>query len=219
MSYVIMINEDKSTIATNRETIMQRDKLVGKLEILIPNNFCNLDIPTFDLIMLYKLPISKKVDFVILKPEETEYKEGFCRYVLDVDTDITSEPGDVELQFSFISSSLDADGKNIQQSMGIKPALLHICELADWLTVSDEALGNMAQLYINNMNILKATEQLAQSLYEKKLDDIKIDIEGKRIVGVSNGNQTGEGISMEELANEIVETAGNSEGNIKLQVD
>lgn len=55
-----------------------------------------------------------------------------------------------------------------------------------------------------------------QEIYENKLDDIKLDTSNGEIYGTANGNKTGTGINLEELANEIVEQAGSSTGNIKV---
>lgn len=215
--YTLLIKEDKSVIASNREVIMQRDKLVNKLQVLCPKVFNGLDITQFDLAMLYRLPISHDLKLVILTLDNATYKDDYCSYILDIDTDITAECGDVELNFQFMSSELSDTGENIQRVHGIKPFYLHICQLSDYLALSDPALNTLAQLYLNNKNLILAQERLVQSIYETKLDDIKIDIETGKLIGTANGNETGTGVDLEELANEIVERAGNSEGNIKIQ--
>lgn len=215
--YTLLIKEDKSVIASNRETIMQRDKLVNKLQILCPREFNGLNITTFDLAMLYRLPISHDLKLVILTLDDAAYKDDYCSYILDIDTDITSECGDVELNFQFMASELSDTGENIERTQGIKPYLLHICQLSDYLALSDSAMNTLAQLYLNNKNLILAQEKLAQQIYAEKLDDIKINIETGKLIGTTNGNETGVGIDLEELANEVVERAGNSEGNIKIQ--
>lgn len=215
--YTLLIKEDKTVIASNREPIMQREKLVNKLQVICPRIFNGFDITQFDLAMLYRLPISKSLKLEILTLDDSAYKDDYCSYILDIDTDITSECGDVEILFQFMSTELSDTGENIQRVISTQSIYIHICELADWMALSDPALNTLAQLYLNNKNLILAQEQLAQVLYDRKLDDIKIDTEEGRIYGVSNGNKKGEGISLEELANELVERAGESEGNIKIQ--
>ena len=109
-------------------------------------------------------------------------------------------------------------GENIERVQGIKPTTIHICELADWLALSDSALNTLAQLYLNNKNMLLAQDKLLQDINNSKLDDIKIDPETGKLIGVSNGNETGIGVDLEELANDLVDRAGDSEGNVKVQI-
>lgn len=216
--YTLLINENKEVIATHRETIMQRDKLVNKLQVLCPRMFNGLDVSQFDLAMMYRLPISHDLKLVILTLNDTDYKEEYCNYILDIDTDITSENGDVEITFQFMSTELSDTGENIERVQGIKPTTIHICELADWLALSDSALNTLAQLYLNNKNMLLAQDKLLQDINNSKLDDIKIDPETGKLIGVSNGNETGIGVDLEELANDLVDRAGDSEGNVKVQI-
>lgn len=215
--YTLLINEDKTVIATHAETIMQREKFVNKLQVLCPRVFNGLDISQFDLAMMYKLPISKDLKLEILTLNDPAYKDDYCSYILDIDTDITSECGDVELIFQFMASELTPSGTNIERVQEIKPYYLHICELSDYLAISDPALNTLAQLYLNNKNLILAQEKLAQSMYETKIDDIKINVETGKLIGVANGNETGKGVDLEELSNEVIERAGNSEGTLKIQ--
>lgn len=214
---VILINNDNIAITTEKETIMQRAKLVNKLSILCPQTYNGYDMSTFDLVMTYKLPISKNVRIVEMTRDEELYKENYCKYDLKIDTDITAENGDVELQFVFMKTYLDEDGNNIQQVRNVQPTSIHICQLSDWLVPSDEALGTLAELYLTNKNMIKSLEQLAATLYQNKLDDITIDIENKRVIGTANGNAVGEGIMLEELNNELVEVGAETTGNVKIQ--
>lgn len=205
-------------ITTVRETIMQREKLVNRLSIICPQMYKNdIDMTEFDLVMTYKLPISKTVRIVEMKSVDALYKNEFCKYDLDIDTDITSENGDVELQFTFMRTYLDADGNNIQQVRNANPTSIHICQLSDWLVPSDEALGTLAELYLTNKSMIKSLEQLASTLHQTKIDDITLDIDSKKILGTANGKIVGSGVSLEELNNELVEVGAETTGNVKIQ--
>ena len=214
---IILIDNDNYSIVTEKETIMQRDKLTNKLYIRCPQTYKDLDMKDFDLIMTYKLPISKTRKPVTLSRSDALYADTYYEYTLDIDTDITSENGDVELQFIFLRTYLDPDGNNIQQVRNVKPTSIHICQLDDWLVPSDEALSTLAELYLTNKNMIKSLEQLATTLYQTKLDDITIDIENKKVIGTANGNTVGGGISLEELNNELVEVGADTTGNVKIQ--
>lgn len=215
---IILINNDNMAITTVKETIMQREKLVNRLSIICPQMYKNdIDMTEFDLVMTYKLPISKTVRIVEMKSADALYKNEFCKYDLDIDTDITSENGDVELQFTFMRTYLDADGNNIQQVRNANPTSIHICQLSDWLVPSDEALGTLAELYLTNKSMIKSLEQLASTLHQTKIDDITLDIDSKKILGTANGKTVGSGISLEELNNELVEVGAETTGNVKIQ--
>ena len=68
-----------------------------------------------------------------------------------------------------------------------------------------------------NQRQIQALTDLANLLNQNKADDIKLDIESGEIYVVSGTKKLGTGIMLEELANEITEVAGNSEGNVKIQ--
>ena len=217
MAHTILIREDGTTVTTIAETIMQRDKLVNKLAVICPKTFNGYDVKDFDLAMMYKTPISKTVRLVILSMTDENYKENYYKYTLAIDTDITAENGDVEVQFTLMRTYLDENGTNVQQVKGFAPINIHICQLSDWLVVADPALNTLAELYLTNKNMMNGLEQLATTMYQTKVDDIKLDAEEGTIYGTANGVKTGQGITLEELNSVLVETGGETSGNIMIQ--
>lgn len=215
--YTILINEDNSVTCTNKEAIMQRDKLVNKMCILSPKMYGEYDLSQFELSMTYKLPISNDVKFEILSLVDDNYKNDFLKYEFPIDTNITAENGDVEIQFLFMRTYLSEDGKNIQQVRNVFPTSIHICALSDWLVTSDSALGTLAELYLTNKNMMNGLEQLAATLYESKLDDLTIDASDKKLYGTSHGKKVGTGVNLKDLNDELVEVGGQTSGNIFIQ--
>lgn len=215
--YTILIRSDNSVVCTNKEAIMQRDKLVNKIQVLCPKMYGEYDLSEFELAMTYRLPISKKMQFEILPLSNDSYKDSYLQYIFPIDTNITAENGDIEILFMFMRTYLSETGENIQQVRNVAPISIHICELEDWLVPSDAALGKLAELYLTNKSMINSLEQLASTLYTSKLDDLAIDSTEKKLYGTANGIKVGAGISLEDLNSELVEIGGTTTGNLSIQ--
>lgn len=218
MAYTILIqNKDNSAIATEREALIQNSKLVDVLKFIVPKEYNGYEMSEFDFYIEYQTPISHSVKIETLTIADANYKDDYILYQLDVDTDITHEAGDIEMNLYFSKVTLDADGNTIEQVRKIQPIVITIVPVSSFFTAPDAALDQLVQLYIQNQKNIAATQQLALSLNDTKADDIKLDVENGYIYLLCNGNKIGTGIALEELSNNVTESAGSSEGNISIQ--
>lgn len=216
MPYTILISNDNNVIATKKQALMQYSSLVDVLEILCPRMYGEHDMSTFDLVMEYKLPISNKLNIETLILTDAEYKDNYLKYSLPITTELTSECGDISIHFSFMKTSLDESDKVIQQVRELPAYKLHINNIESWFVIPDDAVTTLASYYLANKAQIQALNDLASLLAQNKADNIKLDITSGEIYLLSGGKRIGTGIKIEELANEIVEQAGNSQGNIKI---
>ena len=111
--YTILINDDNSMIATQKQRIMQRSKLVDELWFLVKPIYNGYNMAEFTLSMEYVLPVSRKYKNEILTLSTDKYNE-YLKYTLPIDTELTSEAGEIEIALTFILSDLDEDGNSIK---------------------------------------------------------------------------------------------------------
>lgn len=216
MFYTIKIEEDHTVNHVQRTRIMQRSKLVDALRILVPKTYNGVNMNEFQLVLEYKLPISHDVKSVRLDIDNKDYKDDFLLYTLPFDTNITAENGDVELHFFMCGNFMDVDGKVQIRDREIATTSITITPITSWFVATDDVLTDIAQMYTAGQQQFKALTDLVNILNQQKADDIKLDVQNGQIYAVSNGQKIGTGITTEELANELVEASGNSEGNVKI---
>lgn len=105
--YTILCTDDNELITTVKERIMQRSKLVDKLHFLVNQTYKksdeehSMDMTNFIVSLEYISPISKEYHSEILVKSKDIYKKEFLEYILPLDTALTKEPGDIELQLTF----------------------------------------------------------------------------------------------------------------------
>lgn len=204
--YTILINSDNSVVATKRQRIMQRSKLVDSLRILVPRMYGDYDMKDFTAIMEYQTPISKTYNFDELAlSEDGSTSDGFLKYVLKIDTNLTAENGLVNVKFSFINQEMDEEGNVTQHVRHTESIDIQIIPVTDWFNAPDPALATLAQYIVANQQSIKALEDLAVALNSTKADDIVSDAGRGELYVTSNGQKIGTGISLNDLGDDIAE--------------
>lgn len=212
--YTILVNQDNTMITSVRERIMQRSKLVDSLHFLVEPIYKELDMSEFTATLEYLLPISKKyISKPLIKSEEL-YK-GKLEYKLSFDTNLTQEPGDIELQITFTKVDLDADGNDIQLVRKIDSTTVHITPISAWSDIiPDEALSAIDQRIIKTDAQIKALEELNEITATTKADNIKLDEETNDIYLTADGEKIGDSINISDLGTTLAENT--KEGLIKM---
>ena len=167
--YTILVTNDNELLATQKTAIMQQSTMVDKLQFLVPVDYCDEDMNTYDaVVMEYISPISHKYMTEDLIPSDELYK-GQLQYVLHVDTKITSEAGEVELQLSFIKLEMDADtGKPIEHVRRTQPYKLNVIPIANWSQyIADE---NLTAIDSRILQIMATQKELAE-IYNQTIED------------------------------------------------
>lgn len=214
--YTILINNDNTVIATERQRIMQRSKLVDTFQIIAPKFYEEYDMSKFTLYMEYITPISKTPRLLTLILKDDNYNDDFLLYSLPFDTGITAENGDVEIHFRFVGVFIGEDGVQMQRVRELPPYLLTVIPIQSWFAPPDEALDAITQQYIAIQQSIGALEDLADTLNQTKADNIKLDTENGNIHLTSNGQKIGDAINLEELGDELAEQT--DEGLIKVLI-
>ena len=106
MPYTIIVCDDGTLYGSHKIKIMQREKLFNKLWILVPPCYNGYDMSQCTVVMRYLLPVSREFKTETLVLSNERYEE-YLKYVLPVDTNLSKECGDIELNLTFIMLDID----------------------------------------------------------------------------------------------------------------
>lgn len=196
MAYVILVNEDNTLTASKKERIMQRSKLFNNLWFLAEPTYNGYDMSACTVVMEYILPISKKYYSDILELSEEGYQE-YLKYVVPIDSKLTTEVGEVELQLTFIYSDLDENGESVQRVRKTSIAKLNIVPISAWSDIiPDSALGALDQRIIKMDAQIKELLDLGDAYDAAKADNITYDADKQTLQLLSGANKIGDEVSL-----------------------
>lgn len=220
MAYTFVLNEDNCLAATKRETIMQRSKLVDDIFFLVNPEYKSEDMNDFNVTLEYVLPVSKRYCTLALVPDDEGYEE-YIKYVVPLDTNLSSEAGDVELQLTFTFVGIDPDGNPVQKVRKTKTAKLRITPISAWSDiVPDEALTAIDQRLIKADAQIREIGDYAVSVSDSKADNIRYDISDGSLTLLSGDDEIGSkvtiitgsasenGVPVVDLGGDVVEGDG-----------
>lgn len=96
--YTFLMRSDKTLAVTNKSVIYQRDKLVDKVKFYIPTTYEDINLEDFSVLLKY-IDQNNIVHVINLTKAETD-KEGFMKYVIEMDTNLTKESGDIRIHLT-----------------------------------------------------------------------------------------------------------------------
>ena len=196
MAYVILVNEDNTLTASKKERIMQRSKLFNNLWFLAEPTYNGYDMSTCTVVMEYILPISKKYHSDILELSEEGYQE-YLKYAVPIDSRLTAETGEVELQLTFIYSDLDENGESIQRVRKTSTAKVNIVPISAWSDIiPDAALGALDQRIIKMDAQIKELLNLGDAYDAAKADNIAYDADKQTLQLLAGENKIGDEVSL-----------------------
>lgn len=203
--YTIMVKPDHSLHATTRQRIMHRSNMIDKLHILVEPEYNGVDMRKFTCTLEYLLPVSKKYVIETLVPSEELYG-NYVEFLLPVTTKITAEPGNVSFKLTFTYLDMDADGNMIsyvRHTGSIDIPIINVDRWSDYVAESD--LDTVAQIMLTLQSQNEQLREYAEMLQMTKADDIKLDHDANEIYLMADGEKIGDGISVEDLGNEIAD--------------
>lgn len=203
--YTILVQDTNELIVSVKERIMQRSKLVDSLHFLVNPFYKEIDVSDFTVCMEYILPVSKQYKSEILVLSEELYKDKL-EYKLPIDTKLTTEPGDIEVQLTFVKTDLDPDGNGLQYVRKTSTALITIVPIAAWSDiVPDGALNAIDQKLLKVDAQIKALSEAGDLFATTKADNIVLDSETHELYLTANGDAIGNKVSLNELGDIVVE--------------
>ena len=199
MAYTFLLNDDNSLTASRREVIMQRSKLVDEIWFLVNPEYKFNDMSIFSVMLEYILPVSKEYHTLELIKNEEGYEE-YLKYVVPLDTNLSSEAGDIELQLTFVFVGLDADGNDVQKVRKTKPAKLHITTVAAWSDIiPDSALSALDQRIIKTQAQINELGYYAQVISENQVDNLKYDAKSETLQLMAGETGIGDKVSVRDM--------------------
>lgn len=204
MAYIFLLENDNEIIASRREVLMQRSKLVDEIWFLVNPNYktCDNDMSIFNVVLEYILPVSKSYHSLELVKDNEGYKE-YLKYVVPLDSNLSSEAGDIQLQLSFIYVGLDADGNGVQKVRKTQPAKLHITPIAAWGDIiPDSALSSIDQRIIKTQAQLKELGYYAEILGENQVDNLVYNSNSESLQLMAGNKEVGNKVSVRDMLDE-----------------
>nr|DAO89519.1 MAG TPA: hypothetical protein [Caudoviricetes sp.]DAT52526.1 MAG TPA: hypothetical protein [Caudoviricetes sp.] len=199
--YTILMRDDKSLITTVRQVIYQRDKLVDKIKFYIPTFYDGISLEDFTVRLKY-IDQDELVHSIDLSSVKSD-KDGFMKYVIDVDTDLTRHAGTIRIHLTLNKVDME-EGK--EYSLNTGETSIIVTPLADYYGfVSDSSLSVIDQK-MNELNVkLEAVNKMATTYDETKADNIKLDKESSEIYLTANDKQIGDKIAINDLGDTIAD--------------
>lgn len=212
--YTILLNETNELITSVKERIMQRSKLVDSLHFLVDPIYKGIDMSDFTVMLEYLLPISREYKTEILVKSEALYKDKL-EYKLPLDTNLTKEHGNVELQLTLIKVELDAEGNSIQRVRKTSPSVLTVLPISAWSDIiADSALTALDQRLIQTQAMVQAAEEMANYLDMIKADNIVYDTETQSLQLTANGQLIGNAVNIGYVGTSVVSIEVDESGNM-----
>ena len=212
--YTILLNETNELITSVRERIMQRSKLVDNLHFLVDPIYKGLDMSEFTVMLEYLLPISREYKTEILVKSDSLYK-GKLEYKLPLDTNLTKEHGDIEIQLTFIKVELDADGSSKQLVRKTSPTIVTILPISAWSDIiADSALNAIDQRLIQTEVMLNAMNDMVNYLDSIKADNIIYDEETRTLQLTAHGQLIGDSVNIGYIGTSVVSIKIDESGNM-----
>jgi hypothetical protein len=176
---------------TQKRRIVQRSKLVDDLWFLVNPMYNGHSMSDFTVVLEYLLPVSRKYKSEILSLSDSDYN-GYLKYTLPFDTELTSEAGSIELMLSFILSKLDEEGKSVQRVRKVTGTTLIIVPITAWSDIiPDSALSALDQRIIKTDAQIRALSEISNALYVSKADDIMYDESSNELQLTAAGKEIG----------------------------
>lgn len=203
--YTFLINEDNTLTSSVQDAIMERSKMVDKLHFLADPIYKGVDMTDYTVNLEYVLPISKRYKTEILTKSDELYKNKL-EYILPFDTDLTSEPGDIQIQLTFLAVTMDSDGTTVQHVRKVGPGVIHIVPIQNWSDlIPDAALSSVDQRLLAAEAMLKALSDRNAAIFDSKADNLSyID---QKLQLTANGKPIGNAV---KITQESVETEDGS---------
>ena len=211
--YTIIVCDDGSLYGSNKRKIMQREKLVNELWFLVPPHFNGHDMSKCTLTMRYLLPISKEFRTEKLVLSEDGYEE-YLKYVLPIDTVITREWGEIELNLTFTMLHVDDNGNVIQRVRKTDNHILNITKLPDWDSIiPDHALSALDWRILQQDIQINKLADLANVINNNQVDNLVYDNKSDTLQLYANGVGIGDKVSVRDMIDDgipVVDLGSNS---------
>ena len=194
--YTFLLNKDKSLLATERIKIYQREKLVDKVQFILPQSYEEIDLTNKNVSIILKYVDQEgNAQSEFLVKDDELYKDNYVRCELPIDTNITKFAGNITLHLTIIY--LDVENQ-INQVMHSSETILTVSPLKDmYVNINDKSLEILDQKIIELQASIEAANILNESIDKNKADDLSY--EDNTLQLMSNGKKIGTPQTLDQL--------------------
>lgn len=203
--YTLRITDDNNVITTVKENLMEKSNCVNSIQIIINKLYKEqIDMTDTTAYMKYVLPVTKKIKMTQLIADTTT-DESHILYTIPVTANISAEPGDIEVSFTFLKLVHDDESDTTTSYVRkTESGLIHITKLAQFDSYEpSEMLTELDQRILALMATAEDIKKLGQATYDNMPIDMKLDSEAKKLTLVNANGNTGDGVGIADLSDSI----------------
>lgn len=203
--YTLRITDDNNVITTVKESLMEKSNCVNFIQIIINKLYKEqIDMTDTTAYMKYVLPVTKKIKMTQLIADTTT-DESHILYTIPVTANISAEPGDIEVSFTFLKLVHDEESDTTTSyARKTESGLIHITKLAQFDSYEpSEMLTELDQRILALMATAEDIKKLGQATYDNMPIDMKLDSEAKKLTLVNANGNTGDGVGIADLSDSI----------------
>ena len=203
--YTLRITDDNNVITTVKESLMEKSNCVNFIQIIINKLYKEqIDMTDTTAYMKYVLPVTKKIKMTRLIADTTT-DESHILYTIPVTANISAEPGDIEVSFTFLKLVHDEESDTTTSYVRkTESGLIHITKLAQFDSYEpSEMLTELDQRILALMATAEDIKKLGQATYDNMPIDMKLDSEAKKLTLVNANGNTGDGVGIADLSDSI----------------
>lgn len=203
--YTLRITDDNNVITTVKESLMEKSNCVNSIQIIINKLYKEqIDMTDTTAYMKYVLPVTKKIKMNQLIADTTT-DESHILYTIPVTANISAEPGDIEVSFTFLKLVHDDESDTTTSYVRkTESGLIHITKLAQFDSYEpSEMLTELDQRILILMATAEDIKKLGQATYDNMPIDMKLDSEAKKLTLVNANGNTGDGVGIADLSDSI----------------
>ena len=187
--YTIIMNDDKSLRKGETVKIYQREKLVDKLQFLLPLTYQDFDLSDFTVTLKY-VDQGNVAHAEILVPSEQLYQNTRRVYYLPVDTKLTKFAGTITGHLTLSKLDLDTDKQYVLHT---GKTTIVVSPLEDlYAFVADESLEVLDRKMLELEAKIQATDKLAADFESNQVDDLMLT--GDLLQLSANDEPRGDGV-------------------------
>lgn len=206
MAYYILIQDDDSLFGSHKERLIQRQKLVNDLIFITDPIYRNVhDMTNATVLLEYILPVSRRYKTELLTLSDKRYKDCYLQYKLPVDTEISSEAGEIELQLTFAWTEKNSEDEIIQRVRKTSSTTIRISPIADWASIiPDDALTVLDQRLLVMNAQLNAIDEYMNVLDNNKVDNLVYNEQEDVLHLSAKGKLVGDKVSIKDMIDDGV---------------
>lgn len=206
--YTLKITDNNTVVTSVKEKIVERSNYVDNIQIIVAKLYKEqIDMSEATVYMEYTLPISKKIKITQLIPNNLEFKDDYIQYIVPAEANLTAEAGDIEVSFTFLKLISNEDDSVTPYVRKTQSGIIHISPLAAFAKFDpSEMLDDIDQRLLQWIALQQDMKALSESTYNEMVTDIHINDDKKLILTKRDGQDTGNGVEIENLSKHIVDS-------------